>query len=504
MRAINSIITGPYLQGLKQYGFTGPVSVRKPILNTGTPNIVYPAPGPNVNQSIATQTAVYNLVDSLRNSNAMGDVSSNHNLIVMVFLDSTTPFPQSFGPTGALLNTIFGAHAKYEVSRILQPAIRFSYGFVCTLPGQGLNALDQATWTFSHEFAEAITNPFIGSGWVQTRPPPLNGAGEIGDMCNSNACVVDGTVVQPYWGVQQANCVLFTEARRVFLTDVQTKHVSQDGPTQTAYVDLGPICAKGNFDYVERTWDNTITVTANTPGYLAPVFTWTVNGTPVPAGSSTAVVPATWNKPERVDNLGVIQRPPGGGVPVVQSLVPGTLAGSGAAVAAVAPAPMVAHTAAGPIIHTPVIEPLFHPPFTPVNELSDVEQLIAAANQPYTHNPNATLRINASNATLTIECGPAMGNCSFSVSCQVVESWDTLAAHPGTTVTTQNSANVGLAMANQEIVWGEAYQTALKNCQQAEDAAAGRVPTTTLPQNPGDPGPEGIAGQIARQTPQIG
>jgi len=43
MQAINSIVTGPYLQGLKQYGYTGPVNVRQPIVNTGNPNIVVAA-----------------------------------------------------------------------------------------------------------------------------------------------------------------------------------------------------------------------------------------------------------------------------------------------------------------------------------------------------------------------------------------------------------------------------------------------------------------------------
>jgi hypothetical protein len=179
MQAVTTMVNGTYLDGLKQYGYVGPVNVRQPIVNTGNPNFTYPAPGPNVNQLNTAIQAVFTLVDTLRQNNSMGDVTSNHDLIVMTFIDPSFVFPQIFTATGASQSTVYGEHSTYLASRPLAPAIRFSFGLVFTQPLPGISAFDQATVTFGHELAESITNPFNGSGWVQTAPPTPNGGGEI-------------------------------------------------------------------------------------------------------------------------------------------------------------------------------------------------------------------------------------------------------------------------------------------------------------------------------------
>jgi hypothetical protein len=472
MQAVRSIVTGPYLEGMKQYGYIGPVNVRNPIVNTGNPNFTYPAPGPNVSQVTTTLQAVFNLVDNLRSSNAMGDVTSNHDLIVLVFLDPSIPFPQVFNAAGGAQTTVFGEHSKYEATRFLAPAIRFAYGWVCTLPGVGLSAFDQATWTFSHELVEAISNPFPPSGWVQTSPAAAAGSGEIGDVCNNTSCVVDSIVVQPYWGIQQAACILPTESRHLSLNQTQTKHVAHDGPTQQATVNMGPLCGTGTFDYIERTWDNTVALTAVHPGYQVPRFTWSINGAVVSAGNSSIVVPATWtvaatsvNFTLVSDHINATEKMPL--VPSGHQTILNPAASLASATLSVAAHPL----APGP----------------------DLPGGLPRSTEDPLHHNLATLRVTVFDSVMTVECGPGQGNVSFSVGCQAVENWD---GNPGATVTTQLSTSTTVDMTNQEIVWGSAYQQAANDCYAKTHKAAGGTGIPGLPRNPGDPGPEGMVDKV--------
>ena len=477
MQAVSSMVTGPYLEGMKQYGYVGPVNLRQPIVNTGSPNIVYPAPGPNVSQVNAALGATYGLVDSLRQNDAMGDVTSNHDLLVLVFLDPSIPFPQTFNAAGTSSGTVFGEHSKYEVSRILAPAIRFAYGWVCTQPGVGLSAFDQATWTFSHELVEAISNPFVGSGWVQTSPASAANSGEIGDVCNNTACVVDSIVVQPYWGIQQAACILPTEGRIIWLDQTQSKHVPHDSPTQSALVDMGPLCGKGNFDYVERTWDNAVTVTVSHPGYQVPIFSWFINGQPLPAGNSTMLLPATWEAATRTINFSLLSD----SIEETAASRLAGLVGSGHQLV-LNPGSPLANAALRVQDHA-----VFATPAT-------------AGGAPATAGPlhanTATLRISVFSSVVSIECGPGQGNVSFEVECQAVENWD---GNAGTTVTTKQTNRAIVDMTNQEIIWGSAYQQAAKNCYENTHKVAGGGGFPGIPHNPGDP----EQGQVINQVDKM-
>lgn len=492
MRAVNIIIGGPYLDGLKQYGFVGPVNLRQPIVTPGNPNITYPAPGPNVNQSTSTAQAVYSMIDTFRDNNTMGDVTSNHNLIVMTFLDPSVPFPQTFGPTGAYQLTEYGAHSTYEVPRILAPAVRFSFAWIIPRAAQNLSAFDLATSTFGHELAESITNPFVGSGWVQTSPQAGPNAGEIGDICNNHQCVVDGIVVQPYWGIQQAACILPTGTRYLSLSQSLTKHVSEDGPTQYAEVELGPGCGTGRFDYVERTWDNVVTIPAAHTGYQIPIFTWSINGIPLPGGSSTTDVKATWDLPPRLIDFsaftlrthGLLLMEPHGAPPPPPSagavgaaghfLIPqtdGLPASSPMALEALFVGGVLTHAgvpAGGATgVANPVIEDGLHPNL-------------------------ATLHIAVFDSVMTIECGPGAGNVEFTVGCEVIENWDNIS---GTEVTTQQSTTMDVTMTNQEIAWGSAFQTAANNCYASTHKiqAGGGL---KIPISPVDPGQVSKVAQV--------
>lgn len=489
MQAVNSIVTGPYLEGMKQYGYTGPVKVRQPIVNTGNPNISYPAPGPNVDQSTSLLQTVQNLVQSMEQNDAMGDVSSNHHLLVMVFLDPTIPFPRTFDANGNPQSTIFGEHAKYERPRTLAPAVRFAYGWVGTRPGSGMGAFDQSTWTFSHELVEAISNPFPNSGWIQTAPASASGSGEIGDICNNTACVVDSIAVQPYWGVQQGQCILPTESRQLHLAQSLIKHIPLDGPTQQANVDMGVLCGGvQTFDYVERTFHNVVTVNALHPGYEVPQYTWTVNGTVVPAGNSTISVPATWDPPrvsldfrllhditDRVHNpIHVFGGGPNGLPHAIHRV-----GDAGSVVVKLKQRGL--GRADGPVTDA-------------------VQEAISAADRarvpvpaPFEHKAQATIHVTVFDSVLLLDCGPGEGNCSVTVNCQAVENWDGLT---GTTVTTRNTSQIEVIFENQEIVWGDAFHKAAQACSDKIHKKAGGGGRPKGPINPGDPGPEGIVDRV--------
>jgi hypothetical protein len=517
MQAVNSIVTGPYMEGMKQYGYIGPVNVRQPIVNTGNPNIGFPPLGLNVSQEPSVMNAVNGLVDNMVSNDTMGDVSSNHDLIVMVVIDPTIPFPQNEDGVGNI-TTVLGAHGKYEKPRFLAPAIRFSEGFVCTQPFGKLSAFDQFTTTFSHELVESISNPFNGSGWVQTVPPAVGGAGEIGDVCNNLSCVVDGIAVQPYWGVQQGACILPTETRQTFLQQQITKHVNTDSPKEFAQVDLGPLCGSGNFDYVERSWDNAVTLTATHTGYEVPLFQWSINNVVVPAGNSKATVACTWQSPTKpssfsqhlVDTVSdhlpsVLAAAAGGGAGAVpgQMHVEHAVGGEPVAVAS-----LVADGQSGSVTHHANVAAL-HASGVELNKPSagavhaaglfkdvitekghqfggvfkDAPQLnfaVPIANRPKT----ATIRVTAFSSVLVVECGPGEGNNFFDVECQVVENWEGI---PGTTMTTLKKSSTTVSMDVQEILWGTAFKQANSDCEKKRHLAAGGGGNPGIPHDPGGP-----------------
>lgn len=522
MQAVTSIVTGPYLEGMKQYGYIGPVNVRQPIVNTGNPNISYPGLGLNVSQEPSVMNAVQGLVDNMVSNDAMGDVSSNHDLIVMVVIDPTVPFPQNEDGVGNI-TTVFGAHGKYEKPRVLAPAIRFSEGFVCTQSFGKLSGFDQFTTTFSHELVESISNPFNGSGWVQTVPASVGGAGEIGDVCNNLSCVVDSIAVQPYWGVQQAACILPTETRLTSLTQQLTKHVNTDSPTEFAQVDLGPLCGRGNFDFVERSWDNAVTLTATHTGYQVPLFQWLINNVAVPAGNSTVTVACTWQAPTSPSPLlqqfvnvvpahlglkfaagadggaesvqAAVADSPVRDSPVAASPVTASSVADGQAGFVTKTANVAALQTSGVALNTPsaltgalqlpglfkdVIsekEPQLGGVLKPVPQLNFA---VPIANRPKT----ATIRVTAFSSVLVVECGPGEGNNFFDVECQVVENWEGI---PGTTPTTQKNSSTTVSMDVQEILWGKAFQQASKDCDEKRHQAAGGGVIPGIPVNPGGP-----------------
>jgi hypothetical protein len=295
MSAFTNIVNGPYLSGLTQYGYTGPVNVRPPLVDpVGIPTITVPLQtlAPGVQQSLDVYNAVLGYVERLVKIGAIPNVDDNHDLIVMVVLDPSIPFPQD-ETAGGQITPVFGSHGKLEIFEKLDDNTRFAVGWVGTQAG-ALGQPDQTTKTFSHELVEAITDPFPFSGWVQTQPAPPAGGGEIADVCGVVGRV-DGVAVASYWSIFDQACIVPTERLWVFLTQEPQPPVPFDEPTQTVFHDFGaPLCASGEYEYHERTYKNNLTIRANLTGYSSPSFAWTLNGAPVPPGVSVQIVPASW------------------------------------------------------------------------------------------------------------------------------------------------------------------------------------------------------------------
>jgi len=277
MQAIRSVASGPYLDGLKQYGYEGPTSVRGEMIDSSTPGINPTSSAKNYGD------VVYDFISNLLDNDSIDNVDDNHDLVVAVFLDPSIP-----PPPGAT-----GANSSIEKFEFLDDNTRFEWAWIAT-GGRDVQAVSQ---TFSHELVEAITDPF-NTGLHQTAPASASDQGQIGDVCNQPA-TIGGAGVVAYWSTADNACIIPTPGtRRVYLTIDVTAIESHDGPAERVYVDLGrPLCDAGYFDYVERTYRNNIIVKADLRGYESPIVGWTINGQTVSLYEDNIEVNATWQEP---------------------------------------------------------------------------------------------------------------------------------------------------------------------------------------------------------------
>jgi hypothetical protein len=297
MDALRALASGPYFDGLKQYGYVGPVQVRNEQVDSSAWIASLPAPGPNVNQGNSVTNTVWGYISSLLDHDQIDNVDDNHDLIVLIFLDPSNPLPQIFDNAGNVTVSVVGANSSYEDDNFLDDATRFEFAWIATSGG-----FASAMQSASHELVEAISDPF-DSGWHQKFPAPSQTGGQITDVCNQDA-LSGGVAVTAYWSAEDTACIVPTPGvRGVFISHALTKHEPHDGPQKRGYVDFGKLCGDGYFDYFERTFANTMTVRANTQGYESPVFNWQINGQAIGILSSTVEVPATWEPEPRVTKL---------------------------------------------------------------------------------------------------------------------------------------------------------------------------------------------------------
>jgi hypothetical protein len=184
--AVQTLLSGPFLSELRQYGFRS-VSLR------GTTTVIQPGP-PATFSTSDVGDMVWNAIDS----NVFPEPDdSGGRILYLVFMPSGTT-----GPSNAR-----GAHSDPSDFDLPFDTDHAWVGWV------GAGTLDYTMDVFSHELVEAITDPEPDSpAWTMTRS--INGGTEIGDACNNTVDRVEGLLLQAYWSQEDKACVIpYAKAR---------------------------------------------------------------------------------------------------------------------------------------------------------------------------------------------------------------------------------------------------------------------------------------------------
>jgi hypothetical protein len=175
--AVQSILRGPWMSGLRQYG------VRRCSLGSA---IILTNPGPPASYKDSdVMDIVWALIDDGKFPEP--DEPGGRNIYVVFMPPGTT-----YGPGG-----IRGKHVVASDYDFPADYDNAWVAFVVT------NTLDQITSTFCHELAETCTDP-ESDAWTVT------GNQEIGDVCNFVDARVGGILLESYWSVEDNACLIPT------------------------------------------------------------------------------------------------------------------------------------------------------------------------------------------------------------------------------------------------------------------------------------------------------
>jgi hypothetical protein len=189
--AIEGIVTGPYLSGLRQYRGVGQGSVIYSEINDAT--------SPANNYTDADVVAM--LTDRIQN-HGMPAPTTGHNRFYAVIA------PQGISNS---LTQFAGQHQSFTVG-----GVKAYYAWVDNTGS--LTGGNSTTKVFSHELTEALTNPDVdtSNNSILVNGTRANGSAvtndEIGDTCNGEFATVDmnGVMcsVQSYWSKSDNTCIL--------------------------------------------------------------------------------------------------------------------------------------------------------------------------------------------------------------------------------------------------------------------------------------------------------
>lgn len=178
---VQNVLSGPFMSGLRQYG------VRRCHFG-GSIVVTDPAP-PATYEDDDVEDMIWALIDD--NKFPDPDDPGGRNLY-MVFMPPGTAY------SGPGSRDIIGKHlvaSDYDFPADIDNAW---VGFVLTSPDLGT-----LTRAFFHELAEMCTDP-EGDAWG------VAGNQEIGDVCNASPQPLNGVTVEPYWSVEDNDCLIPT------------------------------------------------------------------------------------------------------------------------------------------------------------------------------------------------------------------------------------------------------------------------------------------------------
>ncbi len=181
---VQSIITGPYLDGLQQYGVSKPRLVQTVVLDSEDP------PNPFDKDDAG------NRIKDLIGDGVFPEPVDDNEGVYAVFLPSMVG-----GKALTLPPDMVGYHSNYL--NFDWGDFDFSYVHVAWAGNDGTP--DTISSNFSHELVEALTDP-DGSGW-QVDPRSSFNWNEICDVCAS-AMKLNGVLVSSYWSSQDNACII--------------------------------------------------------------------------------------------------------------------------------------------------------------------------------------------------------------------------------------------------------------------------------------------------------
>jgi hypothetical protein len=183
---VKSILAGPWISGLRQYGVR-----RCPF---GGASII--ASNPPVAPATFSEQTIQDLIQALiPGTFPEPDQPGGINLYCVVMPPNT-----QYTPGGAR-----GAHDyfSYEVGPILPliSSLPVWYAWIGSQPLSGM------TSTFCHEIAEITTDPNLDNWFIDGAG---TGCNEIGDVCNAVDGPLNGVNVESYWSIFDKACLIPT------------------------------------------------------------------------------------------------------------------------------------------------------------------------------------------------------------------------------------------------------------------------------------------------------
>lgn len=184
--AVQSILAGPYMSGLRQYGvkrcpFGGALIVTSP----------NPPLAPNTFSEDNVQSIIQSLID--QGTFPEPDEPGGRNLYIVVMLPNT-----QYNQPG-----IRGSHSSFSTGSVIDP----DNAWYAWVGGSNANTLNQMTSAFCHELAEMCSDP-EGDAWnIDGQGPNCS---EIGDICNLEDFVLNGVNFESYWSIFDNACLIPT------------------------------------------------------------------------------------------------------------------------------------------------------------------------------------------------------------------------------------------------------------------------------------------------------